>query len=177
LRDRVNADPMAASALTDFKRKIEQAKADGTAMKRASDLYSEAKSLVNQYRMTSSGDEFVAIRDGLQRWANTEASGDWLKDYNPNKARIQSKYLDAGDFAGAVKEWNQFREVSNASDLKSRVDSEIQSINILSQQAAEKILAEVGTGADARAKIEEAQPRFMGTDGGASLRKALLSLK
>lgn len=177
MREYVNAEPTAAAKLAEFKRKLEAAKADGTAMKRSTELLNEAKQLVAQYRMTSSGEELVGLRDGIQRWANTEASADWLKDYNPNKTRIENKYLSVGDYAGAVKEWNQFREVSNASDLKSRVDSEIVTINIASQSAAEKVLAEAGTGADARAKIEEAQPRFMGTDGGTTLKRALTTLK
>ena len=177
LREIVNAEPIAASRLSEFKAKLEKAKSDGTAMKQANALLAEAKSLTAQFRMTRSGDEFVGLRDGIQRWANTEASSDWLKDYNPNKARIEQKYLASGNFAGAVKEWNQFREVSTASDLKSRIDSEIVGIDILSSQAAQKVVDEAGTGADARAKIEEAQPRFLGTEGQRILKKALASLK
>jgi hypothetical protein len=177
LRDIVNAEPIAATRLAEFNAKLEKAKADGTAMKRANELLAEAKSLAAQYRMTRSGDAFVGLRDGIQRWANTEASSDWLKDYNPNKARIDKDYISTGNFAGAVKQWNQFREVSTASDLKSRIDSEIVGIDIISSTAAQKVVEEAGTGADARAKIEEAQPRFLGTGGQGILKKALGSLK
>jgi hypothetical protein len=176
-RDAMNIDSRASSALSEFKAKLEKAKSDGSAMKRANDLLREAKELTVQYRMTPSGNEFMGLRDGIQRWANTEASSDWLKDYNPNKSRIEQKYLSVGDYAGAVKEWNQFREVSTASDLKSRIDSEIQSIDIASSQAAEKIVAEAGTGEGARGKIEEKQTYFLGTEGQRILKKALSQLK
>ena len=66
---------------------------------------------------------------------------------------------------------------STASDLKSRIDSEIVNIDNLSAAAAKKIVEEAGTGADARSKIEEKQPYFLGTEGQRVLKKALASLK
>ena len=62
-------------------------------------------------------------------------------------------------------------------DELGRNGAEIVNIDNLSAAAAQKIVEEAGTGADARSKIEEKQPYFLGTEGQRVLKKALASLK
>jgi hypothetical protein len=51
------------------------------------------------------------------------------------------------------------------------------SINQKAISAAEKVVAEAGTGAEARTKLEEAQQRFNGTEGLVIINKAMKSIK
>jgi len=133
---------------------------------------------MGQYGATTAGKQLKDIKEDLRRWVATEGQGNWQKDYNVTKARIEKSFLSAQKFSEAIREWQRFGETS-AQDplLHSRVEQEIRTVNQAAQAAADKLVADAGTGADARSKLEEGQSQFNGTDGQAVINKALKNLK
>ncbi len=142
-------------------------------MKQAKDFWKECQDLIVEYGQTSQGDTLRGIREDLRRWVATESQTDWQNDYNTTKARIKRDCLDKGDFSNAVREWKRFGETSSDPLLKSRIDSELLSINNDAVKAAEELIAS-GAG---RAQLEEAVQRFNGTDGQKTLTSKLRSMK
>ena len=177
LRGIIQLDATAQQKVGEFKKRIEAAKADQTAMAKANDFYAECLRLLSEYGATTSAKDLRGIKEDLGRWVSTEGQGDWQKDYNVTKGRIEKTYLGDGRFGEAIREWQRFGETSQDPLLRSRIEQEIRSVNQHAQAAAEKIVVEAGTGADARAKLEEAQSRFNGSDGQAVLNKAMRGLK
>jgi hypothetical protein len=121
-RDILNAERDSVSKVSDFKRRIDQAKEDQTAMKKAKEFWTECQDLLVQYGQTSQGDTLRGIREDLRRWVATESQTDWQNDYNSTKAMIKREYLDKGNFFKAVGEWKRFGETSADPLLKSRID-------------------------------------------------------
>ncbi|HVR86416.1 MAG TPA: hypothetical protein VMU54_18990 [Planctomycetota bacterium] len=178
LRTQVNLDHDGQIKVAEFKKRIEAAVADQTAMAKAQGFWGECDQLMGQYGATSSMKQLKDIKEDLRRWVATESQGNWQKDYNVTKARIEKSFLSVQKFAEAIREWQRFGETS-AQDplLHSRVEQEIRTINQSAQAAAEKLVADAGGGADARSKLEEGQQLFNGTDGQAVINKALKNLK
>ena len=92
------------------------------------------------------------------------------------KTRVE-KFTNAGRYSDAVKEWKQFGENFSAPELMSKIDQQVREINRMAVEAAEKAVADAGSGADARSKLEEAARNLEGTDGRAIINKALRGLK
>jgi hypothetical protein len=176
-RVQVNLDRDGLAKVADFKKKVDAAVADQTAMAKASGFWQECLALESQYGATSAKKQLKDIKEDLRRWVATESQGDWQKDYNVTKARIEKSHLADEKFAEAIREWRKFGEVAQDPLLHSRIDSEIMAINQKAVSAAEKVVTEAGTGAEARSKLEEAQQRFNGTDGLGIINKAMKSIK
>jgi hypothetical protein len=176
-RVQVNLDRDGQVKVAEFKRKVDAAVADQTAMAKASGFWQECLALESQYGATSAKKTLKDIKEDLRRWVATESQGDWQKDYNVTKARIEKSHLSDEKFAEAIREWRKFGEVAQDPLLHSRIDSEIMAINQKAVSAAEKVVAEAGAGAEARTKLEEAQQRFNGTDGLGIINKAMKSIK
>lgn len=176
-RTQVNLDRDAALKVAEFKKRVDAAVADQTAMAKAKGFWDECLALESQYISTTSKKQIKDIKEDLRRWVATEGQGDWQKDYNVTKARIEKSHLADGKFAEAIREWRKFGEVAQDPLLHSRIDQEIITINQKAVAAAEKVVAEAGTGAEARTKLEEAQQRFNGTEGLAVINKAMKGIK
>ena len=178
LRTQVNLDRDGQVKVAEFKKRIDAAVADQTAMAKAQGFWQECDTLMGQYGATTSMKQLKDIKEDLRRWVATESQGNWQKDYNVTKARIEKSFIGEGKFGEAIREWKRFGE-SSAQDplLHSRVEQEIRTINQTAQAAAEKLVTEAGAGADARTKLEEGQQQFNGTDGQAVINKALKNLK
>jgi hypothetical protein len=178
LRTQVNLDRDGQIKVAEFKKRIDAAVADQTAMAKAQGFWGECDQLMGQYGATSSMKQLKDIKEDLRRWVATESQGNWQKDYNVTKARIEKTFLNEGKFAEAIREWQRFGETSSQDPLlHSRVEQEIRTINQSAQSAAEKLVTDAGSGADARSKLEEGQQQFNGTDGQAVINKALKNLK
>jgi hypothetical protein len=177
LRAIITLDATAQTKVGEFKKRIEQAKADQTAMAKANELYAECLRLLGEYGATTSAKDLRGIKEDLGRWVSTEGQGNWQKDYNVTKGRIEKTFIGDQRFGEAIREWQRFGETSQDPLLRSRIEQEIRTINQQAQAAAEKVVAEAGTGADARSKLEEAQQRFSGTDGQMVINKAMRGIK
>jgi len=169
-----NLDRDGVAKVGDFKRKVDAAVADQTAMAKASGFWQECLALESQYGGTSARKQIKDIKEDLRRWVATESQGNWQKDYNVTKARIEKSYLGEEKFAEAIREWRKFGEIAQDPLLHSRIDSEIQSINLKAVSAAEKVVTDASGD---RSKLEEAQQRFNGTDGLAVINKAMKGIK
>lgn len=178
LRTQVNLDRDGQLKVAEFKKRIDAAVADQTAMAKAQGFWTECDQLMGQYGATSSMKQLKDIKEDLRRWVATEGQGNWQKDYNVTKARIEKTFLSAQKYSEAIREWQRFGETS-AQDplLHSRVEQEIRSVNQAAQSAAEKLVADAGTGAEARSRLEEGQQLFNGTDGQGVINKAIKNLK
>ena len=176
-RVQVNLDRDGMVKVTEFKNRVDAAVKDQTAMAKAGGFWQECLALESQYGATSAKKQLKDIKEDLRRWVATESQGDWQKDYNVTKARIEKSHLADEKFAEAIREWRKFGEVAQDPLLHSRIDSEIMSINQKAVSAAEKVVADAGTGAEARTKLEEAQQRFNGTEGLGIINKAMKSIK
>ena len=176
-RENLDVDRTASSRTGDFKRKVDQAKADGTMMKKAAELKREVDDLISLYRFTSSGQELTGLRGDIERCLDTEKQGDWQRDFNPCRVRVETKFLSVGRYSDAVKEWKQFGEAFSAPELKSKIDQQVREIDRMAVEAAQKLVADAGTGADARGKLEESMPNYTGTEGQAVIRDALKKMK
>src|SRR6185436_10318513 len=73
----ITLDATAQTKVGDFKRRIEAAKADQTAMAKANDLYAECLRLLGEYGATTSAKDLRAIKEDLGRWVSTEGQGNW----------------------------------------------------------------------------------------------------
>ena len=176
-RQHLDRDRIAAQRVSDFKRKIDTAKSDGTMMKKAADFKVECDQIMGDARMTSAEQELRGLREDIMRCVDTEKQGDWQRDFNPCRVRVETKFLSAGRYSDAVKEWKQFGEGFNAPELKSKIDQQVREIDRMAVEAAQKLVADAGTGADARGKLDEAMPNYTGTEGQDIIKKALKSLK
>ncbi len=177
LRKQVNMDRDAQVKVAEFKKRIDAAVADQTAMAKAQGFWTECDQLMGEYGATTSMKLLKDIKEDLRRWVATESQGNWQKDYNVTKARIEKSFLGEGRFGEAIREWSRFGETSQDPLLHSRIEQETRTVNQQASAAAEKLVAEAGGGADARSKLEEGQQRFNGTDGQAVINKALKNLK
>jgi hypothetical protein len=170
----VTLDATAQTKVGEFKARIEKAKADQTAMAKANELYAECLRLLGEYGATTSAKDLRGIKEDLGRWVSTEGQGNWQKDYNVTKGRIEKSFLGEGRFGEAIREWQRFGETSQDPLLHSRIEQEVRTINQQAQAAAEKVVTEAGGD---KSKLEEAQQRFSGTDGQAVLNKAIKGSK
>jgi hypothetical protein len=173
-RAQVNLDRDAQVKVAEFKNRIDAAVKDQTAMAKANGFWQECLALEGQYSGTSAKTQIKNIKEDLRRWVATESQGDWQKDYNVTKARIEKSHLGDGHYAEAIREWRKFGEIAQDPLLHSRIDQEIISINQKAVSAAEKVVADA---AGDRSKLEEAQQRFNGTEGLAVINKAMKSIK
>jgi hypothetical protein len=174
LRAIVNLDKTAQEKVGDFKRRIDAAKADQTAMAKANDFYDECLRLLGEYGATTSAPTLRGIKEDLGRWVSTERQGNWQKDYNTTKARIEKSFLSEQRYGEAIREWNRFGETSQDPLLHSRIEQEVRTVNQQAVTAAEKLVQEA-TGD--RTKLEEAQQKFSGSEGQAVLTKAIRGIK
>jgi hypothetical protein len=170
----ITLDATAQVKVGDFKKRIEAAKADQTAMAKANEFYAECLRLLGEYGATTSAKDLRGIKEDLGRWVSTEGQGNWQKDYNVTKGRIEKTFLGDGRFGEAVREWQRFGETSQDPLLHSRIEQEVRTVNQQAQAAAEKVVAEA---AGDRSKLEEAQQRFSGTDGQGVITKAMKGIK
>jgi len=178
LRTQVNLDRDGQVKVAEFRKRIDAAVADQTAMTKAQGFWTECDTLMGQYGATTSAKQLKDIKEDLRRWVATESQGNWQKDYNVTKGRIEKSMLGDQKYAEAIREWQRFGETSSQDPLlHSRIEQEIRTINQMAQAAAEKLVTEAGGGADARGKLEEGQARFNGTEGQAVINKALKNLK
>ncbi|MBI3854349.1 MAG: hypothetical protein HY293_01520 [Planctomycetes bacterium] len=173
-RTQVNLDRDAQVKVAEFKKKVDAAVADQTAMAKANGFWQECNVLMGSYGATTSAKQLKDIKEDLRRWVATEGQGDWQKDYNVTKARIEKSFLGDQRFGEAIREWQRFGEISQDPLLRSRIEQEIRTVNQLAQAAAEKVVADA---AGDRTKLEEAQSKFNGTDGQAVINKAMRSIK
>ncbi len=173
LRPMVNAERDSIGKVRDFKNKVEQAKSEGTAMKRAKEFWDECHKLLLDYGNTSGGKDLRDIREDLRRWVATESQSDWQKDYNQVKARVERDFLGKGNFSQAIREWRQFGETSSDPLLRSRLEQEEREINMASKKAAETLVAS----ATSRESLEESIPLYNGTEGQQVINAKLRSMK
>jgi len=173
-RQQVNLDRDAQVKVTEFKGRIDAAVKDQTAMAKANGFWQECLQLESQYISTSSKKQIKDIKEDLRRWVATESQGDWQKDYNVTKARIEKSYLGEGKFSEAIREWRKFGEIAQDPLLHSKIEQEIITINQKAVSAAEKVVTDASGD---RSKLEEAQQRFNGTDGLAVINKAMKGIK
>ena len=176
-RTQVNLDRDARDKVAEFKKRVDAAVADQTAMAKAKGFWDEVLGLEGQYSGTTSKKAIKDIKEDLRRWVATESQGDWQKDYNLTKGRIEKSHLASQNYGEAIREWYRFGESSQDPLLKSRIEQEVRTINQSAVASAEKLVAEAGSGADARAKLEEGQQKFSGTEGQAVINKAMRGLK
>jgi hypothetical protein len=141
LRAIVNLDKTAQEKVGEFKRRIEASKADQTAMAKANDLYAECLKLLGEYGATTSAKDLRSIKEDLGRWVSTEGQGNWQKDYNTTKARIEKTFLGDQRFGEAIREWQRFGETSQDPLLHSRIEQEIRTVNAHAVTAAEKLVS------------------------------------
>ncbi len=177
VRSYVNAERDAASKLADLKARVEKSKADQTAMKKAPEFWGEVQALLTQYGGTSSGQELRGIREDLRRWISTESQAGWQNDYNRTKSRIESSCLAVGKYSQAAREWRHFEESFTDPLLKSRIEQELRTIDKLSVDGANKLIASAGAGAEGRESLERALNDYGGTEGQQVIKKHLASLK
>src|SRR5205814_7815482 len=116
--------------------------ADQTAMAKTNGFWQECLTLESQYGTTSGRKTLKDIKEDLRRWVATESQGDWQKDYNVTKARIEKSYLGDGLFSEAIREWRKFGEVAQDPLLHSRLHQAIISINQKAVSAADNALAD-----------------------------------
>ena len=155
----------AAAAIEDFDKRITASKENKTAMKQADAFWRECKELLDKYRSTANAVVLDRWMADLDRWRGTNAQGAWQDDYNQIKARIQRQHLDTGNYSQAVKEWRQFAQPFDSTDLKARIESEMIVINRMAREEATKLVQGAGTGPKAKADLEAALDRFMETEG------------
>jgi len=170
----IDLDKTAQEKVGEFKRRIEAAKADQTAMAKANDLMAECLKLLGEFGATPSAKDLRGIKEDLGRWVSTEGQGNWQKDYNTTKARIEKSFLGEQRFGEAIREWQRFNETSADPLLHSRIEQEIRTVNQHAVAAADKLVAEA---AGDRTKLEEAQQRFSGSEGMAVINKAMKGTK
>jgi hypothetical protein len=170
----IDHDKIAQEKVGEFKRRIEAAKADQTAMAKANDFMAECLKLLGEFGATPAAKDLRGIKEDLGRWVTTEGQGNWQKDYNTTKARIEKSFLSEQRFGEAIREWSRFEETSADPLLHSRIQQEVRAINLLAVAAADKLVQEA---AGDRTKLEEAQPKFSGTEGQAVLTKAIKGIK
>lgn len=173
LRRELNAEHEAKPKVADFKRKVDKMVEDRVAMSKSNELWDECQKLLAAYGTTSSGAELRNIREDLRRWVTTESQGNWQKEYNQVKAKIERDHLSQSNFAEAVRGWNQFRETSQDRELHGRIDVEVMIIGNKSKQAAEALIA----GGAGVADLEQALTRFIGTDGQKVITDKIRSMK
>ena len=130
--------------------------------------------LLGEFGATPAAKDLRGIKEDLGRWVTTEGQGNWQKDYNTTKARIEKSFLGEQRFGEAIREWSRFEETSADPLLHSRIQQEVRAINQLAVAAADKLVQEA---AGDRTKLEEAQPKFSGTEGQAVLTKAIKGIK
>jgi hypothetical protein len=164
-RQQIAFEQEASEAITAFARQVEDSKKNQTAMKKAEAFWAESEQLVSKYGTSLAARELKGVRDDLNRWRETGAQEAWQGDYNRTKARIKTQHLDTGNFSKAVKEWRQFSQPFEDSQLKAKVTSELAIIDRLAKDAATKLVESVGTDAKAEAQLEEALDRFNETEG------------
>jgi hypothetical protein len=174
IKKNIDLDKNAQEKVGDFKRRIEAAKADQTAMAKANAFMDECLRLLGEFGATTSAKDLRAIKEDLGRWVSTEGQGNWQKDYNTTKARIEKSFLSEQRFGEAIREWSRFEETSADPLLHSRIQQEVRQINLSAVAAADKLVQEA---AGDRTKLEEAQPRFSGSEGQAILTKAIKGIK
>jgi len=156
-----------------FRKKIEEAKKNQTALKRAREFSEECDRLLARYGTTGGAEELRGIKEELKRWIATESQSGWQDDYNRFKDRVRNSYLDAGNYGQAVREWRRYGENSEDPLLRSRIDAEIQLINKTAVGEAARIAGETAD----RSKLEEVAGRFTGTDGHKIILQKLQSMK
>ncbi|HZN62727.1 MAG TPA: hypothetical protein VFC90_10025 [Planctomycetota bacterium] len=176
-RQQIAFENEAAAAIDDFDRRITAAKAANTAMKQADAFWKECDTLLSKYGMTVKSKILASWRQDLERWRGTNAQDVWQTDYNRTKDRIKLECLDRGHFSQAVKQWRQFAEPYNAPELKARMETELRAIDHQSKEAATKLVQEAGTGAKAKATLEDAMERFMETEGQKIIAQKLKTLQ
>ncbi|HTF58252.1 MAG TPA: hypothetical protein VK661_13555 [Planctomycetota bacterium] len=164
-RKQIAFEKEAAEAIDAFKRKVDASKADQTAMKKAREFWDESSILLDKFGATLPSKIVRDIREDLRRWLATGSQDVWQEDYNRTKARIQKQHLDTGNFKDAAREWRHFEELFSDPLVKSRVESELRTIDIQSREAARKIVESAGTGPLARQKLETEMEKFVGTEG------------
>jgi hypothetical protein len=177
VRKQIAFEKEAAEAIDVFDKKVAASKDNQTAMKNADEFYREATDLIARYGASAKIGIVQRWRQDLERWRGTNAQDDWQKDYNYTRERIKNQHLAPGDFCAAARNWRQFAERYDSPDLKAKVNSELIAIDKASAAAATKLVETAGTGAKARALLEEAQPRFDGTEGQKVLAQKLKTLQ
>ncbi len=174
-RTQVNLERDGVAKVNEFKNRIDTAVKDQTAMAKASGFMQECLQLEGTYGGTSARKTLKDIKEDLGRWVATQGQGDWQKDYNTTKARIEKSYVGEGLYSEGIREWRKFGEIASQDPLlHSRIEQELITINQKAVAAAEKVVAEA---AGDRTKLEEAQQRFNGTEGLAVINKAMKSIK
>jgi hypothetical protein len=167
-RSELNHDQRGVEASAALTARIEAAKRDGTALKRAKEFLDECLQLLGRYGTTPAAPALRDQRDELRRWVATESQSDWQNDYNRVKSQIASRFIEAGAYGAAIREWRKFGEVSQDAIFQTRIEAEINAVNAAAREAAERLVRD----ADPKA-LEEALPQFSGTAGQAILaRKA-----
>lgn len=177
LRARLNSERDGAAKVAEFRRKLQAAKDDNTAMRRAEEFWKECLALQSLYGSTAAGPELRAIKEDLQRWRATESQGDWQQDYNRTKQRIERDCLASGNFSQAVREWKQFGELFHDPLVHSRLETELLNVNKQARAAAETLAAEVALRGATREELEAALPKFNGTDGQEIISQKLRSMQ
>ena len=174
-RKQITFEREAAAAIEGFKKRVDQSKADQTAMKKADAHWQECNDLIAKYGQTAKSRLLREARQDLERWRATGAQDAWQDDYNRTKTRIQA-HIDAGQFNVAVREWRRFAEPHNAPELKARIETELREIDKRSVEAAQKAVESAGAGSMARPRLEADMERFTGTEGQKIIASKLKSL-
>jgi hypothetical protein len=176
IRQKIDYYAEAEKAIDEFYTRVEESKKAQTAMAQADKFWQESGELLAKYGGTPRINKVKEVRADLERWRGTSDAGVWEKLYSPTQIRINRDFVERGDFSKALQEWEQFASSYGSPELKSKVGTEIASINKLAVAAATSLVQGAGTGAGAKAKLEEAQVRFLNTDGHKIIAQKLKSL-
>jgi hypothetical protein len=164
-RKQIAFEDEAREGIAVFAHEVETARNNQTAMQKAEALWAKSEDLLKKWGSSRSARDLQNIREDLRRWRATSSQDAWQEDYNRTKGRIKTQHLDTGNFSTAIKEWNQFVQPFEDAQLKAKVTSELTIIDNLAKEAATKLVNGVGSDAKARATLDEALPRFVGTEG------------
>ena len=176
IRKKIQYFQEAETAIADFDRRIQASKNAQKVMSELESFWSESGALLGKYGGTPTINVVKNWRSDLERMRGTSDAGVWEQVYNPTKERINREYVDREDYSGAISQWEQFAGSYGSPELKAKVASEVVAINKSSVAAATKLVQGAGTGAGAKAKLEEAQTRFLNTDGHKIIAQKLKSL-
>jgi hypothetical protein len=175
-RKQIAFEREAVEAVEDFKNRVAASKADQTAMKKAREFWDESHRLLDKYGGTQPSRTVRDIQEDLRRWMATGSQDEWQQDYNRTKSRIQKQHIDTGNFKDAAREWRHFQEIFNDPLVKSRVETELRTIDNQAREAARKLVESAGSGPLARKTLETELDRFMGTEGQKIIKDQLAKL-
>lgn len=133
------------------------------------DLIREFQARVKAHRERPWKSEVEPILERLEHLYDTSLEMEKASGFQTTRARISKQYLVSEDFAGALAAWREYLGVTKESP---KVDAELVRLNLRAREAWDRLMKEAEPlPRDERVKLlEEALPRFRGTDVEAEMR-------